>query len=121
MNKVILAGHLGQNVRYSKFESGKELALLRVATKTGYGEKAITEWHNIECWDALARQCVEFLTKGDKVLIEGSIKTYTWEENHEQYGSITRTDKRVLANNVEFMKLKKERNTNGFQSTKTDT
>lgn len=103
MNKVILAGYLGQNVKYTKFESEKELTMLRIATKQGYGDKATTEWHNIECWGALAKQCVDFLSKGDKVLVEGSIKTYTWEDSD----GIQRMDKRILASNVEFMRLKK--------------
>ena len=102
MNKVILAGNLGQNIKYTKFESEKELAMLRIATKQGYGDKATTEWHNVECWGTLAKQCLDFLSKGDKVLIEGSIKTYEWEDSD----GIKRSDKRIVASNVEFMRLK---------------
>ena len=104
MNKVILAGWLGQNVKYTKFESEKELTMLRLATKTGYGDKAVTEWHNVECWGTLAKQCSDFLSKGDKVLVEGSIKTYEWEDRD----GTKRAEKRILAYNVEFMKTSKK-------------
>lgn len=106
MNRVILVGYLGRDVRYTQFESGKELSTLRLATRTGYGDKAYVEWHNIECWDRLARQCRDYLSKGDKVLIEGTIKTYTWEEESQEFGTIVKTDKRILAKDVEFMHLK---------------
>jgi len=109
MNKTLLVGRLGQNVQYTKLESGKEVAKLRIATSEGYGDQKITEWHDVECWEFLARQCHEQLKKGDRVAVEGSIRTSTWVEMHPEHGEITHINRRIVAKHIEFLFEKKKK------------
>ena len=85
LNKVMLIGHLGDNVKTHYFDGGGCIARFPVATNETYtnkttGEKTTTtEWHNIVVRNKLAEICEKFLTKGDKVYCEGKIKTREWE------------------------------------------
>ncbi|MDO3694063.1 single-stranded DNA-binding protein [Wenyingzhuangia sp. chi5] len=85
LNKVMLIGHLGDNVKTHYFDGGGCIARFPLATNETYtnkttGEKTTTtEWHNIVVRNKLAEICEKFLTKGDKVYCEGKIKTREWE------------------------------------------
>ncbi|ANW97193.1 single-stranded DNA-binding protein [Wenyingzhuangia fucanilytica] len=85
LNKVMLIGHLGDNVKTHYFDGGGCVARFPLATNETYtnkttGEKTTTtEWHNIVVRNKLAEICEKFLTKGDKVYCEGKIKTREWE------------------------------------------
>ncbi|NJB81334.1 single-stranded DNA-binding protein [Wenyingzhuangia aestuarii] len=85
LNKVMLIGHLGENVKTHYFEGGGCVGRFSLATNETYtnkttGEKTTTtEWHNIVVRNKLAEICEKHLTKGDKVYCEGKIKTREWE------------------------------------------
>lgn len=85
VNKVILIGHLGDEVKMHYFEGGNAIGRFPIATNETYtnrqtGEKVTTtEWHNIVVRNKLAEICEKYLTKGDKVYVEGRIKTRQWE------------------------------------------
>ncbi|MDX5584949.1 MAG: single-stranded DNA-binding protein [Aureibaculum sp.] len=85
LNKVMLIGHLGDEVKMHYFEGGNSIGRFPVATNETYtnrqtGEKVTTtEWHNIVVRNKLAEICEKFLSKGDKVYLEGRIKTRQWE------------------------------------------
>ena len=85
INKVILIGHLGDEVKMHYFEGGNSIGRFPIATNETYtnrqtGEKVTTtEWHNIVVRNKLAEICEKFLSKGDKVYLEGRIKTRQWE------------------------------------------
>ncbi len=85
INKVILIGHLGDEVKMHYFEGGNAIGRFPVATNETYtnrqtGEKVTTtEWHNIVVRNKLAEICEKYLSKGDKVYLEGRIKTRQWE------------------------------------------
>lgn len=87
LNKVMLIGHLGDNVKAHYFDDGSSVARFPVATNETYtnkstGEKiTTTEWHNIVVRNKLAGICEQYLTKGDKVYCEGKIKTREWEQD----------------------------------------
>ncbi len=86
LNKVMLIGHLGDDVKIHYFEGGGAIARFPVATNEVYtnkstGEKiTTTEWHNIVVKNKLAEICDTYLTKGDKVYCEGKIKSREWEQ-----------------------------------------
>jgi single-strand DNA-binding protein len=86
INKVILIGHLGDEVKMHYFEGGNSIGRFPIATNESYtskqtGEKIVnTEWHNIVVRNKLAEICEKYLTKGDKVYCEGRIKTRQWEQ-----------------------------------------
>jgi len=85
INKVILIGHLGDEVKMHYFEGGSSLGRFPLATNETYtnkqtGEKVTTtEWHNIVVRNKLAEICEKYLKKGDKVYCEGRIKTRQWQ------------------------------------------
>ena len=87
INKVILIGHLGDDVKMHYFEGGNAIGRFPIATNETYtnkqtGEKITsTEWHNIVVRNKLAEICEKYLTKGDKIYCEGRIKTRQWEDD----------------------------------------
>ncbi len=87
INKVILLGHLGDAVKMHYFEGGNSIGRFPLATNDEYvnkttGEKVSnTEWHNIVVRNKLAELCETYLSKGDRVYVEGRIKTRQWQDD----------------------------------------
>jgi len=85
LNKVMLIGHLGDEIKMHYFDGGNAIGRFPIATNETYtnrqtGEKiTTTEWHNIVVKNKLAQLCEQYLTKGDKVYVEGKIKTRQWD------------------------------------------
>lgn len=86
VNKVTLIGHTGDDVKMKYFEGGGCVGNFPLATNEEYinkstGEKVSnTEWHNIVVRNKAAEVCEKYLKKGDKVYIEGRIKTRKWQD-----------------------------------------
>ena len=86
MNKVILMGNLGKAPETRTLESGIVMCRFPIATSEKYknrktGEKTShTEWHNVVLWRGLAEVAEKYLNKGDKILIEGRIRSRSWED-----------------------------------------
>ena len=86
LNKVMLIGHLGDEVKMHYFEGGNCIGRFPIATNESFnnrqtGEKVTTtEWHNVVVRNKLAELCEKFLSKGDRVFVEGKIKTRQWEQ-----------------------------------------
>ena len=69
LNKVMLIGHLGDEVKLHYFYTNKQT-----------GEKVTTtEWHNIVVRNKAAEICEKYLSKGDKIYVEGRLKTRQWQ------------------------------------------
>lgn len=87
LNKVMLIGHLGDDVKMHYFEGGGCIGRFPIATKETYVNKSTnerisnTEWHNIVVRNKGAEICEKYLKKGDKVYIEGRIKTRKWTDD----------------------------------------
>ena len=87
LNKVMLIGHLGDDPKSKYFDGGGSLCRFPLATNEVYsnkntGEKVTnTEWHNIVLRNKAAEICEKYLSKGDKVYIEGRIKTRKWQDD----------------------------------------
>jgi single-strand DNA-binding protein len=87
LNKVMLIGHTGDAVKMNYFEGGGCIGRFPLATNETYtnrttGEKVSnTEWHNIVVRNKGAEICEKYLKKGDKVYIEGRIKTRKWQDD----------------------------------------
>ncbi|WKD85621.1 Single-stranded DNA-binding protein [Polaribacter huanghezhanensis] len=90
LNKVMLIGHLGDEVKMHYFEGGNAIGRFPVATNETYtnkqtGEKVTnTEWHNIIVRNKLAEICEKYLSKGDKIYCEGRLKTRQWEQDGQK-------------------------------------
>ena len=86
VNKVILIGNLGADPEVKELDGGKKVANFNIATTERYtdrnGEKQEqTEWHRLELWDGLAGLAQQYLKKGDRVYVEGKLKTDTWQDS----------------------------------------
>ncbi len=85
LNKVMLIGHLGDEVKMHYFEGGNSIGRFPIATNETYtnrqtGEKVTnTEWHNIVVRNKAAEICEKYLSKGDKIYVEGRLKTRQWQ------------------------------------------
>ena len=86
VNKVILIGNLGQDPETKSLPSGSAVTNIRLATTEGWkdkqtGEKKeVTEWHTVVFFDRLAEIAGQYLKKGSKVYIEGSLRTRKWQD-----------------------------------------
>jgi single-strand DNA-binding protein len=109
INKVILIGHLGDEVKMNYFEGGNSLGRFPIATNETYtnrqtGERVTTtEWHNIVVRNRLAETCEKYLSKGDKVYCEGRIKTRQWEQDGQK-----RYTTEIHVANMTFLSTKSE-------------
>jgi single-strand DNA-binding protein len=85
VNRVFLMGHLGQQPELQKSRAGRPYTRLNVATNRHWvnddGKQEKSDWHSVFVWGEQAERCVEFLRKGAKVFIEGSL-TY-WRLNED--------------------------------------
>lgn len=102
-NKVILIGNLGDDVKLHNFDEQNCIGRFPIATTESYisrtGERITeTEWHNITTRNKLAELCERYLKKGDKVFVEGRIKTRKWDDNGQ-----TRYTTEIVANSIEFL------------------
>ena len=85
LNKVMLIGHLGDEVKVHYFEGGGCIGRFPLATNETYtnrqtGEKVTnTDWHNIVVRNKAAEICEKYLNKGDKVYVEGRLKNRQWQ------------------------------------------
>ena len=100
LNKVMLIGHLGDNVKVTYFDGGNCLGRFPIATNETYtskqtGEKVTnTEWHNVVVRNKAAEICEKYLNKGDRVYVEGRIKTRKWqgEDGRDRYSTEIHVD-----------------------------
>lgn len=85
LNKVMLIGYLGDDVKIHYFKSDSCIGKFPLATNEVYtnketGEKiTTTEWHNIVVKNKAAEICEKYLSKGDKIYLEGRIKSRNWQ------------------------------------------
>jgi len=110
LNKVMLIGHLGDEVKMHYFDDKNCVGRFPLATNETYTSKQTnervsnTEWHNIVVRNKAAEICEKYLTKGDKVYIEGRIKSRKWTDDKgmERYSTeIQCTDFTFLTNKNE--------------------
>jgi single-strand DNA-binding protein len=85
LNKVQLIGNLGAEPEVKHFDNGGSLARFPIATSESYtnksGEKIeSTEWHTIIARGGLVEVVSKYLKKGDKVYIEGRIRSRSWQD-----------------------------------------
>lgn len=90
LNKVMLIGNLGADPEVRYMPSGGAVANIRVATTEGWKDKTSgenvehTEWHRIVLYNRLGEIAGEYLRKGSKVYIEGSLRTRKWQDKDGQ-------------------------------------
>ena len=87
VNKVILLGNVGQDPRVKYFDTGSAVATFPLATTdrgytlaNGTQIPERTEWHNIVASNRLAEIVDKYVHKGDKLYLEGKIRTRSYSD-----------------------------------------
>tara|TARA_B110000971_G_scaffold150448_1_gene153661 strand:+ start:1604 stop:2038 length:435 start_codon:yes stop_codon:yes gene_type:complete len=108
INKVILIGNLGDDVKMHYFDDKNSVGRFPIATSESYtnkstGEKVTTtDWHNIVVRNKLAEICEKYLSKGDKVYVEGKLKNRQWEQD-----GVKRYSTEIQVNEMTMLTTKK--------------
>lgn len=90
VNKVILVGNCGQDPETKYMPSGGAVTNISVATSETWKDKQTgqpqerTEWHRVVFFNRLAEIAGEYLRKGAKVYVEGSLRTRKWQDQNGQ-------------------------------------
>ena len=109
VNKVILVGNLGRDPETRYAQSGSAVTNFSIATSESWKDRSNgeqqerTEWHNIVCFARLAEIAGEYLRKGSKVYIEGSLRTSSWEQD-----GIKRYKTDVMARELQMLDSRQE-------------
>ncbi len=114
----MLIGHLGDEVKVHYFEGGNCIGRFPIATNDTYtnkqtGERVTnTDWHNIVVRNKAAEICEKYLSKGDKIYVEGRLKNRQWQGEDGN----TRYSTEVQVQDFTFLSTKKESMSNAQTS-----
>jgi single-strand DNA-binding protein len=106
MNKVMLIGNVGREPDIRYVDAGVCVASLVLATtergyklQNGTEVPDRTEWHNITLWRGLAETVEKYVHKGDKLYIEGSIHSRSYDDQN----GVRRTVVEIYVDNMEML------------------
>jgi single-strand DNA-binding protein len=99
LNKIFLTGRLGDSPELRYSPAGDAVANFDLAVNSGYGDNQITDWFKIVVWKKQAENCVNYLKKGSKVLVEGRVRFRSYETQDGQKRKVTE----VIASHVQFL------------------
>ncbi|MCP3894116.1 MULTISPECIES: single-stranded DNA-binding protein [Bacteroides] len=106
VNKVILLGNVGRDPEVRYLDTGIAVATLSLATTdraytlangTQVPEK--TEWHNLVLWRGLAETAEKYVHKGDKLYVEGKIRTRSYDDQSGAKRYVTE----IFVDNMEML------------------
>ena len=90
INKVILVGNLGGDPEVRYMPNGNAVTNITIATSESWKDKQTgqqqerTEWHRVVFFNRLAEIAGEYMRKGGKVYVEGSLRTRKWQDQQGQ-------------------------------------
>ena len=120
VNKTILLGHVGKEPDVRHLDSGMAVANFTLATtekgyKTRDGKEVPdrTEWHQIVLWRGLAEVAEKYVHKGDKLYIEGKIRTRSYDAQDGSKRYVTE----IFADSMEMLSSKNSQNSDNSQKT----
>ena len=106
LNKVQLIGNVGKDPEVRYLDSGVAVATFSLATTdraytlaNGTQVPERTEWHNIVLWRGLAETAEKYVRKGDKLYIEGKIRTRSYDDQN----GIKRYVVEIFGDNMEML------------------
>lgn len=106
VNKVVLIGNVGKDPDVRYLDTGVAVATFSLATtergytlQNGTQVPERTEWHNIVLWRGLAQTAEKYVHKGDKLYIEGKIRSRSYDDQN----GIRRTIVEIFADNMEML------------------
>lgn len=108
INKVILVGNVGADPEVRYLPSGAAATSLSVATSESWKDKQTgekqerTEWHRVSCFNRLGEIAGEYIRKGSKIYVEGSLRTRKWQDQQGQ----DRYTTEIIASNIQMLDSK---------------
>lgn len=106
VNKVILLGNVGKDPEVRYLDTGIAVATLSLATtdkaytlQNGTQVPEKTEWHNLVFWRGLAEVVEKYVRKGDKLYVEGKIRTRTYDDQSGAKRYVTE----IFVDNMEML------------------
>lgn len=90
INKVILIGNVGVDPDVRYMPNGNAATTLSIATTESWKDKQTgekqerTEWHRVVCFNRLGEIAGEYIRKGSKLYVEGSLRTRKWQDQQGQ-------------------------------------
>lgn len=103
MNKVIINGNITKDIEIRSTATGKHFTSFNIAVNEGSGENQHTDFFEINAWENNADFITKYFGKGRKILIEGTLKTSSYEKDGSK-----RIKTYILAQHVEFADSKKQ-------------
>ena len=120
MNKVMLIGNVGKDPEVRYLDNGVAVASVVLATsergyklQNGTDVPERTEWHNVVLWRGLAETVEKYVHKGDKLYIEGKIRTRSYDTQDGSKRYITE----IFADNMQMLTPRGHNPQNVAQST----
>jgi len=104
-NLVIIIGNCGQDPEVKYSANGKAITNISIATSESWKDKQTgqqqerTEWHRVVFFNRLAEIAGEYLRKGSKVFVEGSLRTRKWQDQNGQ----DRYTTEIVANEMQML------------------
>ncbi|CDZ78056.1 Helix-destabilizing protein [Legionella massiliensis] len=108
INKVILVGNVGGDPEVRYLPNGNAVTTLSVATSESWKDKQTgekqdrTEWHRVVCFNRLGEIAGEYLRKGSKLYVEGSLRTRKWQDQQGQ----DRYTTEIIASDIQMLDSK---------------
>jgi single-strand DNA-binding protein len=108
INKVILIGNLGKDPETRYMPSGGAVTNVTLATSETWKDKNTgepqerTEWHRVVFFNRLGEIAGEYLKKGSKIYVEGSLRTRKWQGQDGQ----DRYTTEIVANEMQMLDSK---------------
>lgn len=108
INKVILIGNIGIDPEVRYLPNGNAVTTLSVATSESWKDKTTgekqerTEWHRVVCFNRLGEIAGEYVRKGSKLYVEGSLRTRKWQDQQGQDKYTTE----IVANDIQMLDSK---------------
>ncbi|KTC90851.1 single-stranded DNA-binding protein [Fluoribacter dumoffii] len=105
INKVILIGNVGVDPDVRYLPNGNAVTTLSIATSEAWKDKATgekqerTEWHRVVCFNRLGEIAGEYVRKGSKLYVEGSLRTRKWQDQQGQ----DRYTTEIVANDIQML------------------
>ena len=118
LNKVMLIGYLGDDVKMHHFEGGNCIGRFPLATNEVYINKSTnerivsTEWHNLVVRNKAAEICEKYLGKGDKIYAEGRIKS----RQYQAEDGTTKFTTEIQVTEFTFLNVRKEREADAIRA-----
>ena len=109
MNKVFLSGNLTRDPEVRYTQQGKAYARMGIAINRRYKDKESVDFFNLVAWEKTAEFCGRYLTKGSRVLVEGQLRTNSYENKD----GVKVNTVEIWVDNIEFASSKRQDDGNG--------